>query len=107
MTETPIDLPAKMVKAREAINRFRDFAREHGMDHFRRDPLVMDIHRALDASVAEVERLTVENRKAHVKIDELLDEIRAANGRWLETKARAEQAEAALAQLRKDADAKS
>lgn len=36
-------------KARRAVDRLRDFAREHGMSHHQRDPLVMDIHRALDA----------------------------------------------------------
>lgn len=39
---------SKVEKARKAIDRLRDFARQHGM-HFReRDELVMDIHRALD-----------------------------------------------------------
>jgi hypothetical protein len=36
-------------EARRAVDRLRDFAREHGMSHHQRDPLVMDIHRALDA----------------------------------------------------------
>lgn len=35
-------------KARRAVDCLRDFAREHGMHHRERDPLVLDIHRALD-----------------------------------------------------------
>ncbi len=35
-------------KAREAVTKLRDFSRDNGMNHFVRDPLVMDIHRALD-----------------------------------------------------------
>lgn len=36
-------------EARRCVDRLRDFAREQGMHHFQRDPLVMGIHRALDA----------------------------------------------------------
>lgn len=49
--------------ARRAVDRLRDFAREHGMDFRQRDPLVRDIHNALDAfdaqhpSVAEADAL--------------------------------------------------
>src|SRR4051812_44793988 len=38
-----------LTKARQAVDKLRDFAREHGMHFRQRDPLVLDIHDALDA----------------------------------------------------------
>jgi hypothetical protein len=40
-------------KAQLAVDRLRDFAREHGMDFRERDPLVMAIHDALDAKASD------------------------------------------------------
>jgi hypothetical protein len=39
---------ALLAKARTATGKLRDYALEHGMHFLVRDPLVMDIHRALD-----------------------------------------------------------
>lgn len=46
---TPAAPPTLIDKARRAVDRLRDFAREHGMSHHQRDPLVLDIHAVIDA----------------------------------------------------------
>lgn len=48
MKKEPTERETLIAKAREATTVFRDFAREHGMSHWTRDPLVMVIHNALD-----------------------------------------------------------
>jgi hypothetical protein len=47
-------------KARAAVDKFRDFSREHGLDFKQRDTLVMDIHRALDKVAALEAELAAE-----------------------------------------------
>jgi hypothetical protein len=58
---TPEAIPARVARARSAVGVFRDAARMGRVIEGReRDPLVMDIHWALDALEAEVARLTQE-----------------------------------------------
>lgn len=42
------EIHARCEKARAATTVLRDHARQYGMTHFTRDPLVMDVHRSLD-----------------------------------------------------------
>jgi hypothetical protein len=61
---TPEAIPARVARARSAVGVFRDAARMGRVIEGReRDPLVMDIHWALDALEAEVARLTQEQEK--------------------------------------------
>jgi hypothetical protein len=46
---TAKDRETLIAEARDAVTQLRDYARQFGMDHHRRDPLVWKIHRALDA----------------------------------------------------------
>ena len=82
MNEAWQDVKRKTTKARRAVDALRDFARMMGMDHFKRDPLVMDIHRALDAAeelgaadTQQIAALQAENEDLKKKLENLEEGI--------------------------------
>lgn len=65
MSNPNLPLSDEIKDALEAVGVLRDHAREHGMTHFIRDPLVMRIHRALDR-IATLEQQLAEAQASHV-----------------------------------------
>jgi hypothetical protein len=68
------ELQAIVSKVRAAVDALRYFARANGMDHYTRDPLVLDIHRAVD--VAELARdAEYVRRDGWISVEERLPEV--------------------------------